>query len=239
MKIARISVLLVLFSWTAVSCDRHSEEAVPAEPTAPEKAAVQVEPESPGPILTDAEIQELIFGESPDGDVPDLKSLPTAQQATLRAAMEKAVQSLDVELLASSVSGSIQFGGNGIKNAELQQGVTQIRTLTPDEAKKLGIDIEKLGLPGGRSGVVVHSDIQIIQNGEDGQPVDLPEGNSSVGISVERVMPIEVEQESDPERALRIQEFLEAGDSDGLANELGPLIQGALDAAAYQQLLGQ
>lgn len=234
MKLLKILPLALLAIWM-VSCKSEPETEAQVEIEPGDKI---IEISKPLPIetmsaeISDEEIEKLIFGDAKEGQVPE--NLTPEQQKTMRDAVEKATQEIDFSLLTTSVLS--QLGGvEGLEGAAITSSGGTMKTLTPEEAKEMGIDIEalqNLQLPG--DGSSVQTNVQFITI-----EADALTSPPNQGVTIESVKPIVIEEEGDPERAQRIQELLESGDSEALASELKHLIQGAIDSATVQQLTGE
>ncbi|MEM7014017.1 MAG: hypothetical protein AAF585_21365 [Verrucomicrobiota bacterium] len=198
------------------SCNSEPETEASVESEPGDEVVEISEPkpvEIPAPELTDEEIEKLIFGDGNEGLVPN--NLTAEQQETLREAVEKATQEIDFSLLTTSIMGQL---GNiqGLGDATITSSGATMKTLTPEEAKEMGLDLESLQnlVPG--DGDSVQSNVQIITISADAVNTDGIDfdalGNiAEQGVTIESVEPIVIEEEPDPERAQRFQEALESG----------------------------
>lgn len=247
MKFFLTSIFIALFGLAFVSCEKEespseptsqtpakpeSTPEPPTKPAQPEPANENPDPESPA--LTNAEIDKLIFGES--GPDIEIENLPPKQQAVLRDAIQKAIKQIDTDLLAASIAGQFNIGETTEGLPLIPQGASEMRVLSPEEVKEMGIDLEAITGAEPGSNVVITSTVII---GGDQLPEDfkLPEGVIEQGVTITQSEPIEIE-ENNPEMGERIQSLLESGDSDALAEEFSNLIQNAIDTATIQQLQG-
>ena len=130
----------------------------------------------------------------------------------------------------------------GAQPGELSDRVSSgdIQVMTPEQARELGIDLEKIG-DGNASSMTIRTQVLPFSTAprtanSDDQAAEAP----APGTEPERnpeVTVIETTAVNDPEVTRRIQQHLESGDTDALARELKSLLQDSIDGAAIKQLL--
>lgn len=243
MKIPPNFRLLLLFACAStlfVACSKETVEPDSTEPSA-DAAAADLGPPEPdngdeaSAVEIEAELDAMVSAlEEGDGLLGEtFANLSEEHRQTLQAAMEKAVQDLDLGLLGSAIGANL----GSLDNAS-------VKVLSAEEAKQLGIDLEAIQNSG--PGVSVQS--RVISIGIAGtdssdsaesadSPADDGEPLEDQGMPAEIIL--ETQQVDDHAATQRIQELLEAGDSDALAGELTKLLQNGVDAASLNQLIGE
>lgn len=239
--LTRLPIVVAAVAMTLGSCQKAPDDETSAEtPVAPEATQPEIEftetpqaQDQPQPADDlDALVDEL-FG--------DVESLPETQRKTLEAAIEKAVGNVDMSMLASSLAA--QFGAQGVDLKQIGDATvtsSNVRVLSAEEAKELGIDLDALNLgessPGQR---IVSTQVFSIDGDSAGAGIgeliaQSPDQVPPPAISDTRTAGIEL----GPEASERFQQLLESGDAENLAIELSKIIQTGLDQAAVDIMIG-
>ena len=199
-------------------------------------------PDSDSATATGLDLDELMASLSSGAPLSgDFGDLSEEHRKTLQAATEKAVAEIDFGLLTTAIEDQIgaQLGAKlGDLSGSLSSG--DIQVLTPEQAKELGLDLEKIG-KGSASSVTIRTQVLPLSSnpgavGSDGQPEAQFDSETKSEV-VPKVTVLEAEAIDDPEISQRIQQHMESGDSDALAAELKSLLQDSIDGAAINQLL--
>ncbi len=223
----RLFLVIVLL---ASSCERSIEPLSETLPVIEEAVAAPPESALVESAVTDEQLESLLSGASETVSESPFGSLSQEQQKTLNAALGKVLGEIELGHLVSTIASQVEQGSIG--QATIMSGGS-IRTLSPEEVEKLGLNIDQLKLARESSSTKVGSNIEmiVVDGGIEPLAVDELSGEGAESLNAGGV--------ADPEQAKRIGELLESGDSDRLAKELGSMIQEAVDTATLQQALGE
>ncbi len=208
---------LILSCVFFTSCEKAASPVLIETQEAPENSpAPPVVEEAPQASVNPVDFKELTAHLTPQ------------QEKTLKEAVAKATENMDLSLLLQGITGSSNplLSSSPVVSSE-------VKILTPEEAKKMGIDLEKL-----KAGDTQSISINILGDGSLGGDSS---GQSQAQLQeiIQSETSVETTQaEMDPELAKRFQSNLEKGDADALAKDLSKIIQNGVDEIAIGKLLG-